>query len=40
MNMDFKSIGKTALIALVVVVAYGYIAPKLMKGKGTPAVTK
>lgn len=34
---NIKEIGKTALIALVVVVAYGYFAPKLMK-KGTPAV--
>lgn len=33
---NMKEIGKTALIALVVVVAYGYFAPKLMK-KAVPA---
>lgn len=36
--MEFlKGTGKMALVALVVVVAYGYIAPKIMKGKA-PAV--
>lgn len=30
---NLKEIGKTALIALAVIVAYNYVAPKLMKGK-------